>query len=166
MPRNREEADLFFCSVTPLQNVRNENLEPGQLPHKQHGLSALHAQPTPTDSFPDPVEVQLPRSSAQVSERNAQAIAPDITQAARVQSLIDQIQTLLKAGRHRACASLAGELEVLLRSLPRRGTQVKDGWIMLARLEDHRLHLAKQNDQEIDLNRLRSLYKEAENVID
>jgi hypothetical protein len=26
MPRNREEADLFFCSVTPLQNVRNENL--------------------------------------------------------------------------------------------------------------------------------------------
>ena len=29
MPRNREEADLFFCSVTPLQNVRNENLEPG-----------------------------------------------------------------------------------------------------------------------------------------
>ena len=27
MPRNREEADLFFCSVTPLQNVRNENLE-------------------------------------------------------------------------------------------------------------------------------------------
>ena len=27
MPRNREEADLFFCSVTPLQNVRNEKLE-------------------------------------------------------------------------------------------------------------------------------------------
>ena len=27
MPRNREEADLFFCSVTPLQNVRNENLD-------------------------------------------------------------------------------------------------------------------------------------------
>ena len=27
MPRNRQEADLFFCSVTPLQNVRNENLE-------------------------------------------------------------------------------------------------------------------------------------------
>src|SRR5271166_1730992 len=26
MQRNREEADLFFCSVTPLQNVRNENL--------------------------------------------------------------------------------------------------------------------------------------------
>ena len=26
MPRNREEADLFFCSVTPLQNVRNENV--------------------------------------------------------------------------------------------------------------------------------------------
>ena len=25
MPRNREEADLFFCSVIPLQNVRNEN---------------------------------------------------------------------------------------------------------------------------------------------
>ena len=29
MPRNREEADLFFCSVTPLQNVRNENLGEG-----------------------------------------------------------------------------------------------------------------------------------------
>ena len=29
MPRNREEADLFFCSVTPLQNVRNENSGPG-----------------------------------------------------------------------------------------------------------------------------------------
>ncbi len=28
MPRNRQEADLFFCSVTPLQNVRNENLLP------------------------------------------------------------------------------------------------------------------------------------------
>src|SRR5208337_3587345 len=27
MPRNREEADLFFCSVTPLQNVRNENFD-------------------------------------------------------------------------------------------------------------------------------------------
>ena len=27
MPRNREEADLFFCSVTPLQNVRNENCD-------------------------------------------------------------------------------------------------------------------------------------------
>jgi hypothetical protein len=26
LPRNREEADLFFCSVTSLQKVRNENL--------------------------------------------------------------------------------------------------------------------------------------------
>ena len=74
------------------QTFLQHPLEPGQLPHQQHGLSAPHAQPIPTDSFPDPVEVQLPRSSAQVSERNAQAIAPDITQAARVQSLIDQIQ--------------------------------------------------------------------------
>src|SRR5271166_979146 len=31
MPRNREEADLFFCSVTPLQNVRNENKDPDVL---------------------------------------------------------------------------------------------------------------------------------------
>ena len=31
MPRNREEADLFFCSVTPLQNVRNENIEEGKV---------------------------------------------------------------------------------------------------------------------------------------
>ena len=31
MPRHREEADLFFCSVTPLQNVRNENLEASEV---------------------------------------------------------------------------------------------------------------------------------------
>ena len=31
MPRNREEADLFFCSVTPLQNVRNENREDARI---------------------------------------------------------------------------------------------------------------------------------------
>jgi len=26
LPRNREEADLFFCSVTPLPKVRNKNI--------------------------------------------------------------------------------------------------------------------------------------------
>ena len=29
MPRNREEVDLFFCSVTPLQNGEYENVNQG-----------------------------------------------------------------------------------------------------------------------------------------
>jgi hypothetical protein len=134
--------------------------------------------PNPATGSPSPGQVTL--SADQI--RDSSATPQDLSRAAagalaalsggypnpssRVESLVDQIQTLLKTGRHRACGSLEKGLEQLLNSLPRRGMQVREGWIMLARLEDQRLHMAKQEGQEIDVSRLRFLYKEAENVID
>ena len=53
MPRNREEADLFFCSVTPLQNVRNENLV--------YGTIARPLRPSPESGFLLMAEARLQR---------------------------------------------------------------------------------------------------------
>ena len=150
------------------QSFHGRPAEPRQLPREQQDIPASNAQPQPfpTSSFSGPVEGLLSSSTAQLNERNAQIPAAHLTQTAKVQSLVDQIQTLLMAGRHRPCASLANDLELLLQSLPRQGTPVRDGWIILARLEDQRLHMAKQERKEIDIGRLRRLLKEAENVVD
>jgi hypothetical protein len=110
--------------------------------------------------------VQAPASNAQVNEATARLLGLDTTEVGRIESLVNQIDELLKAGRFQACVAPAAELEQLLELLPRRGRQIRDGWITLARLEDNRLHMAKHGNQEIDIGRLRRLYKEAENVID
>lgn len=165
-------SDMLVPSKPPTtaavnQSLLSQPLQSSQLPREQHPVSALPTtQAVPASSLTP--SAQLPSSAilGQVAERNPQALAPDLSQVNRVANLVDQLQTLLKAGRYRACDPLASELESLLQSLPRRGSQIRDGWIMLARLEDNRLHMAKQEHQEIDTGRLCGLYQEAENVID
>jgi hypothetical protein len=114
----------------------------------------------------DSVEAQAPGCSLELSEQKTQSLVPDLIHSDKVESLVDQIETLLKAGRFKECAAPSFELERRLKLLPCRGAHVRAGWIILARLEAKRLYSAKQNNKEFDASRLRSLYQEAENVID
>ncbi len=159
-------------STTAAEVPVNQSSLPGtvqtaQVPPEQQGASQhVRTQPVSTQSLQGSVEPLSAARSPEISERMGQSVVLDLIQSDRLQSLVDQIERLLKAGRFKDCAAPSGELERLLNSLPRRGNPVRSGWIMLGRLEAQRLHAAKQNNREIDVSRLRSLYKEAENVID
>jgi len=162
-PQARQQS--LTVSAEPVNNppLLNSSSERGQLLHQRPDVSPQQAehQVLSASRQTGQVQTQSPATSEQVNEASATLLARN-----KVESLVDQIHTLLKAGRNHACGPLATQLEQVLRSLPPRGTRIKDGWIVLARLEDHRLHRAKQDHQKIDVSRLRSLYKEAENVTD
>lgn len=148
------------------QTLPSHQLRPSQQPEQPSVSAPQTTQPVPAGSLATSANVPLSEIIGKLAERSTHAIPPDLSQVRRVASLVDQIQTLLRAGRNRACNPLATELEALLHSLPRRGSEIRDGWIMLARFEDQHLHMAKQGDQAIDISRLRRLYEEAENVTD
>lgn len=86
----------------------------------------------------------------------------DVVESNVVTSLIEQIDTLIEERRWLDIDALAPELERHLHSLPRSGGKERDGWILLARLETHRLFTEKQAEREIDVSRLRALRQEAD----
>lgn len=126
----------------------------------------VEAQPVSTPRLQSTVDAHATACRTESNDWKAQALVPELVQITKVQNLVDQIESLLKAGRFKESDASAGELERLLKMLPRHGAQVRAGWIMLARLEVQFLQIAKQSNREIDASRLRSLYQEAENVID
>lgn len=79
-----------------------------------------------------------------------------------VTSLIARIDALVEERRWLEIDAVAPELESHLHSLPRSGSRVRDGWILLARLETHRLFTEKQAGRDIDVSRLRELRQEAD----
>ena len=80
MPRNREEADLFFCSVTPLQNVRNENLgtqdNSRSWSRRRAGIRDLPDQYRPGRCFPIPPWGSSISRSRRLRDRAAPAMTP------------------------------------------------------------------------------------------
>ena len=86
----------------------------------------------------------------------------DVVESNVVTSLIEQIDTLIEERRWLDIDALAPELERHLHSLPRSGGRERDGWILLARLETHRLFAEKQAGRDIDVSRLRALRQEAD----
>lgn len=83
-----------------------------------------------------------------------------------ISDIAARILDLLKEYRWAEASPLATDLEKRLRLLPRKGRQVRDGWIALARVETQRLNTDKWAERPIDVSRLRMLREEAENVVD
>jgi hypothetical protein len=73
---------------------------------------------------------------------------------------------LIKEYRWSEARTLAADLEKQLGLLPRKGSQVREGWILLAQVEGQRLRSEKQVGRVVDVSRLRALRQEAENVVD
>lgn len=85
---------------------------------------------------------------------------------AHIDELTSRIERLMKEFRWSEVYSLVNELEKRLRELPRKGTRIREGWIVLARVEDHRLRTAELASPSINVSRLHTLRQEAENVAD
>ncbi len=84
----------------------------------------------------------------------------------RIQELNERLDVLLESGRSKDAAPPAFELEKLLRRVPPRGAIVREGWLILARLEAARLRAEKKPGETPDVTRLQQLRKEAESVTD
>jgi hypothetical protein len=82
-----------------------------------------------------------------------------------IAEIIGKIKELKKEYRWSELPPLGAELEKQLRLLPRRGSQVREGWILLAQIEDQRLHSAQMAGRAVDVSRLRALREEAKNVV-
>ena len=96
-------------------------------------------------------------------------MAPDLQSVATKDTLADlitKIDELSNEHRWSEIAPLADDLEKRLRSLPRKGSEVRQGWIVLARLEEQQQREARLRGRAIDVSRMRDLRREAENVID
>ncbi len=83
-----------------------------------------------------------------------------------VGDLVKKIEMLREEYRRDEVASNAKELERRLRALPRRGNEVRKGWLELARVERQNLRAKQQAGEVIDKRRLSELRQEAENVVD
>lgn len=83
---------------------------------------------------------------------------------------LEERVTRLRALREDFCTPeidvTAQELERQLRLLPRRGSLIREGWTLLAKIESERLLAKRHAGQAIDVTRLRELRQEAENVVD
>lgn len=84
----------------------------------------------------------------------------------RVRDLIEELNLLVQNHRSAGIEPLAQELEKQLNALPRKGPLVRDGWILLARIESGRQLTLKAAGRPVDPTRLRRLREEAENVTD
>lgn len=82
-----------------------------------------------------------------------------------VEQLTAQIKSLIEEFRWPEARGPATKLESLLKRIARQGEAVRDGWVILAKVEEQRLR-SEVSPQEIDVSRLQALRKEAENVVD
>jgi nucleoside phosphorylase len=118
--------------------------------------------------------VDLPRLEASDAQEPGllppQHIVPTLASGAgvvrNIADIIAKIETLMRSLGWSDVARIECELAEALEVLPRRGTDVRDGWILLGRLEAQRLRTAKLNGEVVDVTRLRQLRKEAASVID
>jgi nucleoside phosphorylase len=123
----------------------------------QSSLTSVPPEPSPTAVDLGPTQPPIP--SAAVGARQS-ASAPN-----QIDELCNEIKSLLAESRFRA-EQRSHLLEELLKTAPRTGQSVKNGLILLARIESLRLQDAKQQNQPVDLTRLRALRQEIDNVVD
>ncbi|MCG2683051.1 MAG: hypothetical protein L6306_05485 [Planctomycetales bacterium] len=140
--------------------------EPTLLAENGLPLSAVKPVTVPTESDAIP-ERALPSSDfARQMVAELQSRPPVEAETGVIGDFIAKIDTLRKEFRFSETVPSAAKLEKQLRLLPRRGSQVRDGWIALARIEIQRLNIDKQAGRSIDVSRLGMLRQEAENVTD
>lgn len=109
----------------------------------------------------------VPVPAREITVKAMLSASVDSPTLALVRNLIERLDALVKENRSRTVIEAhANELERQLRNLPRQGSIVRDGWILLGRIESGRLNLAKSRGGQVDVTRLRQLRQEAENVID
>ena len=80
--------------------------------------------------------------------------------------LVQRVSMLITSSKWSESVPLSSRLEAQLRALPRRGQIVRQGWILLARIEDHTLRELKGAGKPLDLTRFKMLRQEAESVVD
>ena len=80
--------------------------------------------------------------------------------------LARRIDELFNEWRWSEITPFAEELEKQLRFLPRKDREIRQAWIMLARVEAQRLQADKFAGRSVNTSRLRLLREEAENVSD
>lgn len=83
-----------------------------------------------------------------------------------IETLVSEGLSLLKEGRHRELSAVASELERQLGKTTRKGRIVRDGWLLLAKIEVQELFVQRNAGKEVDLQRLNQLRKEADSVVD
>jgi hypothetical protein len=139
---NETVADATLVRTVSLQAGPTEILEPSQ----EDGIGA-----------PSSVDLDFSQAS------DAYSIPPHLR---RINQLVGELENLLESGRLRETESLAVVLEQQLEQIPRLGSVVRAGWLVLARLEVTRLRMENRSGRSPDLARLRRLRQEAESVID
>lgn len=83
-----------------------------------------------------------------------------------LRGLNSQLRGLIEDYRWSEVPAVAAELEKYLRLLPQCGNAVREAWLLLTRVETHRLLSDREAGREVDVSRLRALRQEAENVVD
>ena len=127
-------------------------------PVKHHASPAVVLEPAVSGAVAVPPELDL----ASTVVPGPQPLSPEHR---RIQELNERLDTLLESGRWKEAGPSAVELEKLLRLVPRRGTMIREGWLLLAKLEVTRLRVVKKPGETPDVARLQRLRQEAESVI-
>ena len=90
--------------------------------------------------------------------------APSIS---HLQRLIEHLKILLKDSAPMTIIEpRETDLENILRSMPRQGSDVRDAWLLLGEIEKRRQLIAKQSGKTPDITRMMQLRQEAEHVRD
>ncbi len=106
--------------------------------------------------------VDLGRPGISASTNDVQGMR----RGAIIRDLVPQLRELMEDYCWRDIPVVAAELEEHLRLFPRQGHTVREGWLLLARVEATRLFSEKKAGREVDASRLRALRQEAEHVVD
>jgi len=121
---------------------------------------------TAPDIDPGQPETAVSAGLTQRMAGETQAGGADVVASSAISDTTERIQGLIKEYRWSEARTLAADLEKQLGFLPRKGSQVREGWILLAQVEGQRLRSEKQVGRVVDVSRLRALRQEAENVVD
>ena len=107
-----------------------------------------------------------PAQHSEAVQFASEELARHVGAKASVKDITENIKQLIEEFRYSEISPLFEELEKQLRSLPRKGSDVREAWITLARVENQRLQVEKQAARAVDVTRLRALRQEAESVVD
>ena len=118
------------------------------------------------------VSIQLPEqpplSPVQRSSIEAGVVGMNVVDQAALSQLKDMADLglrLLKEGEHKELEVLATELEKRLKLVPKVGSEVRQGWILLGKIELNKALHSKMLGDEVNVERLEALQKEADSVV-
>lgn len=157
-----EKLQLPSSPTKPYTQMTNDN--PGQMPI---GLSKSSFAKKPSTS--KSVEQTLPPTSINFAADEGEEIPPNCYSnlaplPSEFSTIMKQMEKLIREYRWFEAESLEKKFESHLRLLSAASSEFRQGLLILAGLETHRLQIDKQNGVEIDTSRLKSLREEAENV--